>query len=84
MISLLLQFGVNINARTKGGQTALHLASTDKDSRNTLEILLMDRNIDVSLKNSMEETAYEICRQTSENCLLFEIREESINRLKEP
>ena len=43
----------------------------------------MDKNIDASLKNSMGETAYEICRRTSENCLLFEITDESINKLTE-
>lgn len=83
VISLLLQCGVNINAQTDGGHTALHLASTDKDNRDALEILLKDENIDTSIRNSMGETAYEICRRTSDNCLLFEEREKSINKQTE-
>ena len=43
----------------------------------------MNDNIDTNIRNSMGETAYEICRRTSENCLLFEIREDSVNKLSE-
>ena len=80
VISLLLQHDVDINAQTNGGHTALHLASAEQDSRDTLDILLNDDNIDTSVRNSMGETAYEICRRTSENCWLFELREASINK----
>ena len=79
VIELLLQHGANVNAQTNSGQTALHLPSSDKESRNSLEVLLTNKKVDTSLKNSVGETAYDICRRTSENCLLFEIAEESVN-----
>lgn len=82
VVSLLLQCGANVNAQTNSGQTALHIASSDKESRQCLEILLMDSNIDISLKNSLGETAYDICQRTSENCLLFEMKEDSVNKLR--
>jgi len=80
-LSLLLQCGANINAPTNSGQTALHIVSSDKESRQCLEILLFDSAIDISLKNSIGETAYDICQRTSENCLLFEIKEDSVDKL---
>ena len=78
VISLLLQYEIDVNAQTKGGHTALHLASSEQDSGDTIKLLLNVDNIDTSIKNSMGETAYEICRRTSEHCKLFELREKSV------
>jgi ankyrin repeat protein len=81
VLSILLQSGANINAQTNSGQTALHIASSDRECRQCLELLLWDKNTDTSLKNSLGETAYDICQRTSENCLLFEMKEDSVNKL---
>ena len=80
VLSLLLQHGSNINAQTNSGQTALHLASYEH-SRNCIEILLMNKKCDTSIKNNLGETAYQICARTSDSCALFEIRDENINKL---
>lgn len=82
VVSLLLQRDANINAQTNSGQTALHIASADKECRQCIELLLMDKNLDISLKNTLGETAYDICQRTSENCLLFEIKEDCLNKLR--
>ncbi|XP_045175658.1 ankyrin repeat domain-containing protein 49-like isoform X2 [Mercenaria mercenaria] len=83
VLSILLQFGANINAQTNSGQTALHIASSDRECRQCLEMLLWDKNTDTSLRNSLNETAYDICQRTSENCLLFETKEDSVKKLKQ-
>lgn len=81
VLSLLLQYGANINTQTNSGQTALHIASSDRECRQCLEVLLSDSDCDTHLQNSLGETAYEICQRTSENCLLFEMKEDSVNKL---
>lgn len=70
-----------MNAQTHGGQTALHLAAANQDSRETLQLLLLDDNIQPKLKNSIGETAQDICRRTSELYKLFEMTEDSLNNL---
>ncbi|XP_020751129.2 ankyrin repeat domain-containing protein 49 isoform X1 [Odocoileus virginianus] len=62
--SFLLQHDADINAQTKGLLTPLHLAAGNGDSKDTLELLLMNRYIKPGLKNSLEETALDIARRT--------------------
>ncbi|XP_069132742.1 ankyrin repeat domain-containing protein 49-like [Argopecten irradians] len=81
VVATLLQHGAPINAQTNGGQTALHLAASERDSRATLEVLLTNCNIDVSIRNRVGETAHDICRRTSEHCSLFQVTEDHINSL---
>ncbi|CAH2274646.1 ankyrin repeat domain-containing 49 [Pelobates cultripes] len=71
--SFLLQHGADINAQTQGLLTPLHLASGNRDSRQILELLLMNRYIKPNLKNKVGETAYEIARRTDVYHYLFEI-----------
>ncbi|KAM8975238.1 ankyrin repeat domain-containing protein 49 [Pelodytes ibericus] len=71
--SFLLQHGADINAQTKGLLTPLHLASGNRDSRQILELLLMNRYIKPHLKNQVGETAYDIARRTDVYHYLFEI-----------
>ncbi|WAR02807.1 ANR49-like protein [Mya arenaria] len=72
--SLLLQRGANINARTHSDQTPLHIAASDKESMDCLKALVTDKSSDISLINSLGETAYVICKRTSEHYKLFEQR----------
>ncbi|XP_004709079.1 ankyrin repeat domain-containing protein 49 [Echinops telfairi] len=71
--SLLLQHDADINAQTKGRLTPLHFAAGNRDSKDTLELLLMNRYIKPSLRNNLDETAFEIARRTSTYHYLFEI-----------
>ncbi|EHB01924.1 Ankyrin repeat domain-containing protein 49 [Heterocephalus glaber] len=77
--SFLLQHDADINAQTKGLLTPLHLAAGNRDSKDTLEFLLMNPYIKLSLKNSLEETAFDIARRTSIYHYLFEIVEGCTN-----
>ncbi|XP_069495369.1 ankyrin repeat domain-containing protein 49 [Ambystoma mexicanum] len=77
--SFLLQHGADINSQTKGLLTPLHLAAGNRESKDTLELLLMNRYIKPNLKNNLGETAYEIARRTDVYYYLFEIAESCIN-----
>ncbi|XP_059873209.1 ankyrin repeat domain-containing protein 49 [Delphinus delphis] len=77
--SFLLQHDADINAQTKGLLTPLHLAAGNRDSKDTLELLLMNRYIKAGLKNNLEETAFDIARRTSMYHYLFEIVEGCTN-----
>ncbi|XP_014690882.1 ankyrin repeat domain-containing protein 49 [Equus asinus] len=77
--SFLLQHDADINAQTKGLLTPLHLAAGNRDSKDTLELLLMNRYIKPGLKNNLEETAFDIARRTSIYHYLFEIVEDCTN-----
>ncbi|XP_067658565.1 ankyrin repeat domain-containing protein 49-like [Haliotis asinina] len=79
--SFLLDCGADINAQTNGGLTPLHLASSEQDSRETLELLLMNPFIDASIKTKVGETAKQICQRTSSHHWLFEIVDDSVNKI---
>ncbi|XP_068116285.1 ankyrin repeat domain-containing protein 49 [Hyperolius riggenbachi] len=73
--SFLLQHGANINAQTKGSLTPLHLAAANRDSRQILELLLMNRYLNPQLANKLGETAQEIAQRTDVFSYLFEMTE---------
>ncbi|XP_002737752.1 ankyrin repeat domain-containing protein 49-like [Saccoglossus kowalevskii] len=77
--SLLLQNGADINSQTNGGQTPLHLASTNSDGKETLELLLTNRFINVELKNAAQETAFEIAKRSGRYGYLFDIHAQQLN-----
>ncbi|XP_030056065.1 ankyrin repeat domain-containing protein 49 [Microcaecilia unicolor] len=77
--SFLLQHGADINAQTNGLLTPLHLAAGNRESRDTLELLLMNRYIKSNVKNNLDETAYDIARRTDVHYYLFEIAESCTN-----
>ncbi|CAO2604760.1 Ankyrin repeat domain-containing protein 49 [Lemmus lemmus] len=77
--SFLLQHDADINAQTKGLLTPLHLAAGNRDSRDTLELLLMNRYTKPGLKNNSQETASDIARRTNVYHYLFKIVEDCTN-----
>ena len=80
-VELLLSCGADINACTTGNQTALHLASANAATGNTLRLLLMNRYIDITIKNKMGETANDICLRSNPYAGLFEMAEDHIRNL---
>lgn len=73
--SFLLQHGADINAQTEGLLTPLHLAAANRESRQILELLLMNRYLKPHLTNKLGETAQEIVRRTDAFSYLFEMTE---------
>lgn len=74
VISILLEHGADINARTNSGQTPLHLAASEKENGETISLLLSNCNLNTELRNSLGETAEDICARTSEHHKLFDER----------
>ncbi|XP_070561482.1 ankyrin repeat domain-containing protein 49-like [Ptychodera flava] len=77
--SLLLQNGSDINSQTNGGQTPLHLAASNVDGRDTLELLLMHRFIDINITNGANETAFDIAKRSGNFGYLFDIHAKQLN-----
>ncbi|XP_041378224.1 ankyrin repeat domain-containing protein 49-like [Gigantopelta aegis] len=79
---VLISSGADINSRTQGGLTPLHLAASERDSHETLELLLMNRSVDASIKTQLGETAKQICERMNNLYVLFELVDDNINILK--
>lgn len=71
--SVLLQAGSDVNCLTNGRQTPLHLAASNAQAKETLQLLLMNRWIDPSIVNNGHDTAYQICQRTGNLYHLFEM-----------
>jgi ankyrin repeat protein len=79
--STLIQNGACVNAQTKGKQTPLHLAAANREAKDVLEMLLMNKLTDTSIRNGAGDTARDICERSSALCALFEMRDESVDNL---
>lgn len=73
--SCLLRRGSEVNAVTNGQLTPLQLAAGNPAALQTLELLLYQRTLQVGLRNSAGETAYDIALRKTAHCGLFEITE---------
>lgn len=80
--AILIQNGADVNAQSNGGQTPLMLAASNKEGCETLQLLLFNDYVRTDLKNSTNETAYDICARSSGYLYLFEMKEDSINCLR--
>ena len=69
----------NVNAKSSGGQTPLHLVAQQSTGRETLLILLTHPLIDFDATNEQGETALEIAQRSSKYNALFEIAEQNLN-----
>ena len=76
---LLLKNAADINSQTNGGQTPLHLAAISVDNARLLEMLLLNITIDVKIKNSIGETAFDIALRNGPHHKLFEMADDSIS-----
>lgn len=71
--ALMVQHGSDVNALSQGEQTPLHIAATVSNCRETAMTLLMESNIDASIRNNSNETAADIARRTGLTYPVFEM-----------
>lgn len=70
--ALLISHGADINATSKGGVTALHLAAGHAEAQKLLEMLLTNPEIVTDLKDESGDIPYDIARRSGPNEKLFE------------
>jgi ankyrin repeat protein len=73
MAALVLQHDADINARSEGDQTPLHITASVSNCRDTLMTLFMNPKIDPEMKNNSKETAFEIAKRTGLSFPIFEM-----------
>jgi len=79
---LLVGEGAAINSQTNGGQTPLHLASSNDRAGETLEFLLCLPEVDVELKNGQGETAHLVAERNGPFSHLFLVADPSVDYRK--
>jgi len=79
--AVLIAHGANINAKSKGEQTPLHLASASSQNSPCLQLLLLHPDTNPFLKNSSGDTAYEIAKRSGKYYPMFEITEPCLNEI---
>lgn len=72
---------VDVNARSKSGQTPLHVAAQQSTGLETLLLLLTSPFVDYSVKNDQGETASDIAQRSCKHHALFEMTDDNLNRL---
>jgi len=60
IVEILLNAGTPVNTISEGGLTAIHVAAMSTNCRQTVELLLMQPDIDLSLTSNQGDTAYDI------------------------
>lgn len=65
-VELLLQWGANVNHVSESGQTALHLATFQGQSKETLHLLLGQPHLEASTRNCQGDLPVDIARRN--NC----------------
>lgn len=77
----LIANGADINAKSKGEQTPLHLLSASSHNSPTLQLLLLHPDTNPSIINSSGDTADQIARRTTKYYPLYEIIEPCLNEI---
>ena len=80
-IAVLLAVNVDINARSNGNQTPLHLVCASSHNSPALQLLLLHPDIDPSIVNDSGDTPQQIATRTGKYYPLFECIEPCINHL---
>ena len=83
VMSTLIARGADVNSRTAGSQTPLHLAASAPNGGNAkaLQILLLNEFVDVNAVNKVGETARVIAERSSRYHRMFEIAADNVNIL---
>lgn len=69
----MLQHNADVNARSQGDQTPLHITSSVSACRNNLVTLLMNPKCDVTIENNSKETAYQLAKRNGLCAPLFDM-----------
>ena len=79
----LISCGADINSRTVGSQTPLHLAASAPNggSPTALQILLLNEFVDVHAVNKVGDTPQTIAERSSKYHKMFEIAADNVNKL---
>ena len=72
IVEVLLNAGTSVNTISEGGLTPLHVAAMSANSRQTIELLLMQPDVDLSLMSNQGDTAQEIAARSGPYAPLFE------------
>ena len=81
IVSYLISMNANLNALTDGKQSALHLAASQRNCKETLIILLLNKFTNYYLKNESQEIACDVATRSCEYYRLFEITDENLNKI---
>ena len=79
----LIRRGADVNSRTVGGQTPLHLAASAANGGNpwAIQILLLNEFVDVNAVNKLGETPRTVAERSCKYHRMFEIAADNVNVL---
>lgn len=77
--ALLIENGADINARSKGEQTPLHLVCLQSQNSAALQLFLLNPDTDPTVINSSSDTPQMIARRSGMYHPIFEITEPCLN-----
>jgi len=79
----LIARGADVNSRTAGSQTPLHVAASAPNGGNlkALQILLLNEFVDVNAINKVGETARTVAERSSRYHQMFETVADNVNVL---
>jgi len=72
IVELMLNAGVSVNHVSEGGLTPLHLAAMSTNCRETVELLLMQPNVDLYLLSNQGDSARDIAERSGTLAPLFD------------
>jgi len=83
VMTKLIRRGADVNSRTTGSHSPLHLAASAPNGGNlkALEILLLNEFVDINAVNRAGDTPWMIANRSSRYHQLFEIAADSVNIL---
>jgi hypothetical protein len=82
VVEYLLKHGqADANLKSNSGQTCLHLAAQNSNTRESLLLLLFSPGVDFTIRNDQNERAYDIAIRCSKYNALFEITEPHLNEI---
>ena len=81
MAELLLHNGADVNGRSNGGLAPLHLACSEHDSQETVQLLLSWPAVDVTIVSRAGQTPAQLAAQSGPLDRLFRMAAPCVNEL---